>query len=123
MQVRNIDKNNDWRFGHGRSDYVRDAYAVALDIKLKIQEWYRDCFFAMQNGIDWRTRLGARNQKDLLDSDIIRVANSAQGVISIFGFNSYVDGRRYGCSFQVYQEYSTEFLPINFDSEDLWRTF
>ena len=38
MRVRNIDKNNDWCFGHSTSDYVREAYAVALDIKLKIQE-------------------------------------------------------------------------------------
>ena len=57
MRLRNVDKNNDWLFGHGATDYVRDAYAVVLDIKLKLQEWYIDCFFAGQNGIDWQTRL------------------------------------------------------------------
>ena len=119
MRVRNIDKDNDWKFGHSNSDYVREAYAVALDIKLKIQEWYQDCFFAEQNGIDWRTRLGAHNQKQLLDNDILRIAKSVDGVISIFGFNSYVIDRRYRCEFQVYQSYSTDILPIQFDSEGI----
>lgn len=119
MRVRNVDKNNDWKFGHSNSDYVREAYAVALDIKLKLQEWYRDCFFAEQNGIDWRTRLGSHNQKELLDNDIVRIAKSVEGVISIFGFNSNVNGRRYSCSFKVYQSYSTDILPINFDSNEV----
>ena len=119
MRVRNIDSNNDWKFGHSNSDYVREAYAVALDIKLKIREWYQDCFFAEQNGIDWKTRLGAHNQKELLDNDLLRIAKSVEGVISAFGFNSNVDGRRYRASFQVYQSYSTDVLPISFDSEEV----
>lgn len=119
MRVRNVDGNNDWKFGHSYSDYVTEAYAVALDIKLKFQEWFWDCFFALQNGIDWRTRLGAHNQKDLMDSDLIRIAESVEGVISIFGFNSYVDGRRYRASFKVYQAYSTDVLTIKFDSEEV----
>ena len=119
MIVRNINSQNDWRFGHGFSDYTRDAYAVALDIKMKLQEWYQDCFFALQNGIDWKTRLGAHNQKILLDDDIQRIASSVDGVINIFGFNSYVYGRHYRCEFRVFQSYSTETLLIEFNSEDL----
>lgn len=122
MRIRNIDKTNDWRFGKGQSDYVRDAYAVGLDIKLKLQEWYQDCFFALQNGIEWNIRLGSHNQKDLLDADIYRIASSVEGVLSIYNFNSSVDGRRYRCSFMVYQSYSTESIPIDFDSEGIWQT-
>ena len=119
MRIRNIDKNNDWLFGKGQTDYVRDAYAVVLDIKLKLQEWYMDCFFANQNGIDWKARLGQHNQKQLLDNDILRIAQGVEGVISIYGFNSYIDGRRYKCDFWVYQEYSPEGLPISFDSYEV----
>lgn len=119
MRVRNIDSKNDWVFGHSMSDYTREAYAVAIDIKMKLQEWYNDCFFALNNGIDWKTRLGAHNQKQLLDNDVQRVASSVEGVVSVFGFNSYVDGRNYRCSFRVYQAYSTETLPISFSSEEL----
>ena len=123
MRIRNIDNNNDWRFGKGLSDYVRDAYAVGLDIKLRIQEWYNDCFFDLQKGIDWETRLGYKNQKDLLDTDIYTIASNVEGVLSIYDFNSMLDGRRYKCSFMVYQQYSTESIPVRFDSEEIWQTY
>lgn len=123
MRIRNIDNNNDWRFGKGLSDYVRDAYAVGLDIKLRIQEWYNDCFFDLQKGIDWETRLGYKNQKDLLDADIYTIASNVEGVLSIYDFNSMLDGRRYKCSFMVYQQYSTESIPVRFDSEEIWQTY
>ena len=123
MRIRNIDNNNDWRFGKGLSDYVKDAYAVGLDIKLRIQEWYNDCFFDLQKGIDWETRLGYKNQKDLLDADIYTIASNVEGVLSIYDFNSMLDGRRYKCSFMVYQQYSTESIPVRFDSEEIWQTY
>lgn len=117
MRIRNIDKNGDWRFGKSQSDYVRDAYAVGLDIKMKLQEWFGDCFFALQHGIPWQIRLGSKNQKELLDSDIITIAKSVDGVLNIANFQSQVYERRYRCSFLVYQIYSTETLEIQFDSE------
>lgn len=115
MRIRNIDYNNDWLFGHGTSDYVSEAYAVGLDIKLRLQEWVNDCFFALNNGIDWETRLGSHNQKLFLDADIRRVASETNGVLDLINFQSNVVGRRYHCSFEVYQQYSTELLPIDFE--------
>lgn len=117
MRVRNIDKNGDWMFGQSQSDYVQDAYAVVLDIKMKLREWYNDCFFALQNGIPWDIRLGSYNQKEQLDEDIYNTALSVQGVLNIMNFTSSTDGRRYRCQFDVYTQYSTDVYPINFDSE------
>ena len=54
MRIRNIDKSGDWMFGNSQSNYVRDEYAVILDIKMRLREWFGDCFFALQNGIPWR---------------------------------------------------------------------
>lgn len=115
MRVRNIDHNNDWLFGKGHSDYTTAAYAVGLDIKMRLQEWVNDCFFALTKGIDWKTRLGSYNQKLFLDGDIRRVARETTGVLDIINFESRVDGRRYYCSFEVYQQFSTELIPINFE--------
>lgn len=117
MRIRNVDKNWDWTFGQGGSNYVRDAYAVAVDIKMKLQEWQQDCFFNLPAGIPWDIRLGSKNQKTLLDEDILRISRSVEGVLNIFEFESSVDiqTRRYKCSFQVYQAYSTELLPISFE--------
>ena len=119
MRVRNIDKNNDWTFGQSQLNYAKQAYAVALDIKLRLQEWYRDCYSALQKGIPWDVRLGAKNQKTLLDNDILRIARETQGVLEIYDFVSEVVGRNYTCSFKVYQQYSTELLEIQFDSRNI----
>lgn len=116
MRIRNIDKNNDWKFGYNKSDYVRGAFAVALDIKMKLNEWLNDCFFQLDVGIPWDVRLGAKNQKKLLDRDIIERAESVEGVLSVFDFSSSLDGRHYKCSFKVYQEYTDDIIPISFDN-------
>lgn len=115
MRVRNVDSNNDWCFGHGQSDYTRNVTAVALDIKLRLQEWYNDCFFNLEQGIPWNVRLGSHNQKDLLDQDVIQTAQIVEGVLNIFNFSSSVTGRRYTCKFEVYTIYSSETITINFE--------
>lgn len=117
MRIRNVDKNWDWTFGQGGSNYTRGACAVAIDIKMKLQEWTRDCFFNLTSGIPWDIRLGEKNQKKLIDDDVLRIARSVEGVLNVLDFESSVDlqTRRYRCSFQVYQAYSTELLPISFE--------
>ena len=114
MRVRRIDANNDWCFGSQSSDYMTDSNAVGLDIKLKLQEWLGDCFFALQNGIAWNVRMGKMNQKALLDSDVYNTAYNVEDVLSIEDFSSTLDERRYNAKFNVYQPYSVEPIPIAF---------
>ena len=118
MRIRNLDSNGDWTFGQSLSNYVQNEYAVALDIKMRLREWYGDCFFALQNGIPWRERLGSFNQKELLDRDILNTIQNTQGVLNVFDFVSSTDGRRYRAQCIVYTEYSTELLPLDINSED-----
>ena len=118
MRIRNLDSSGDWTFGQSLSNYVQNEYAVNLDIKLRLQEWYGDCFFALQNGIPWRERLGSFNQKELLDRDILNTIQNTQGVLNVFDFVSSTDGRRYRAQCNVYTQYSTELLPLDINSED-----
>lgn len=118
MRVRNVDKNWDWTFGQSQSNYVRNQEAVVLDIKMKLKEFYKDCFFALQNGIPWRTRLGAKNQKDASDKDIIKTVKSVEGVLNISDFESSVDARHYRAKFSIYTQYSIEAQTLEFSTED-----
>ena len=118
MRIRNLDSNGDWTFGQSLSNYVQNEYSVNLDIKLRLREWYGDCFFALQNGIQWRERLGNFNQKELLDRDILNTIQNTQGVLNVFDFTSSTDGRRYRAQCNVYTQYSTELLPLDINSED-----
>ena len=118
MLIRNVDKNWDWCFGNSKTDYVRNEYAVILDIKMRLKEWYGDCFFALQNGIPWRERLGNFNQKELLDKDIVNTIQNTEGVLNVFDFTSSTDGRRYHAQCNIYTRYSTEAIPFQINSED-----
>ena len=63
----------EWCFGAGLSTYKTEEKAIEQDIESSLLEWKNNCFFALNHGIDWRTRLGSKNQKELLNADVIEI--------------------------------------------------
>ncbi len=118
MRIRNVSSTNDWTFGQSLSNYVQNEYAVMLDIKMRLREWYGDCFFALQSGIPWRERLGMHNQKELLDRDVLDTIQNTEGVLNVFDFTSSTDGRRYLAQCNVYTQYTDVAIPLEINSED-----
>lgn len=118
MQVRAIRKDeegfSEWVFGHSLLDYKKGLAQIVQDIYTALYEWKYDCFFALENGIDWYTRLGFKGQKDLLDEDIQRVIENRIGVLSLKNFNSTLEGRHYYCTCEVFTEFSAEPFIIEF---------
>jgi len=118
MLVRSIRKDEngfeEWLFGHSFADYRSKQNQIAQDIYTCLREFKYDCFFALQNGIDWYTRLGTKNQKELLDNDVIERIQNRTGVLSVFDFNSDVVGRHYTCNCKVFTIYSGDELFIDF---------
>lgn len=116
--VRAITKDNEgfseWLFGHSFADYRSEQNQIAQDIYTALYEWKYDCFFALENGIDWYTRLGMKNQKDSLDQDIVDVIQNRQGVLSVYDFESNIEGRHYTCSCKVITEFSNQDINIDF---------
>jgi hypothetical protein len=122
MKIRRIDSEGDWDYGHSMSSYyVDNAQSVGLNIVTRLREWYRDCFFAMEKGIDYPTRLGSFNQKENLDNDIQNIILNSADVIDITDFTSEYsrDTRAYTCKAQVLHIYSDEALPIYFNTEGI----
>ena len=122
MKIRRLDSNGDWDFGHSVSSYYIDnAQSVGLNIITRLREWYRDCFFALDKGIDYPTRLGSFNQKENLDNDIQYIILNSQDVIDITEFDSTFDRntRHYTFSAKVLHIYSDEALPIYFSTEGI----
>lgn len=118
MLVRAIRKDSEgsseWCFGHSLSDYKKNQYQIAQDIYTALNEWKYDCFFAMENGIDWYTRMGKLGQKQYLDDDIIATISNRIGVISVINFTSILQDRNYSCNCGVYTEFTEEPITINF---------
>lgn len=119
MLVRAISNNQDsssreWVFCRGLSAYKNGQKAIEQDIKSSLLEFQDDCFFALQNGIDWLERLGSKNQKETLDNDIITVIESRYGVVSVQNFQSVVTERAYSCSCNVYTIFSEDAFLFEF---------
>ena len=105
---------SEWCFGHSYGDYKSGVNQVAQDIYTALNEWKYDCFFALENGIDWYTRMGKTNQKQLLDDDVLNKIKSREGVLSVYDFNSTLNDRNYVFTCSVFTSYSTEPLTIDF---------
>lgn len=67
MIFRQLDNQHDWLFGKGTSDYLTGDAAIRLNIKTRLLSWVGDCFFALQEGIDWKGRLDVGQQKALTE--------------------------------------------------------
>jgi len=104
----------EWDFGHGFSSYKQGQAEVAQDVETALYEFKYNCFFALQNGIDWVTRMGKKNQKVLIDNDVQNTILNRYGVLGIENFESNVLGRTYICACRIYTIYSENSVVINF---------
>lgn len=98
MKTRVLDKNWDFVIGHGLNDYADDALGVAYTIKMKVLSWFGDCFFAMNDGIDWKNILGNKNTKDQADSSIKEIIVGDPEITELVYFESVVVDRKYTCT-------------------------
>lgn len=89
MKIRNLDTNGDWMFGNGVGSYCRDQIALELNIKTKLSEWKRDCYWNQVAGIDWENRLEF-NQQDALVSEIKSLIVKIDGVLEITELNANI---------------------------------
>lgn len=98
MLFRYLDSNWDWNFGKGIGCYSGDTQAIAFDVKSKILSWVNDCFFAMEDGIDWQNILGSKDKKKQLDMDIKQTIIEEDGITELTFFESEISDRIYHCT-------------------------
>jgi hypothetical protein len=82
MIIRKVDDNNDWHFGKGLNDYAFDEAAIQQNVRSRILSWFGDCFFALQDGVDWKARLD-KGQKDALRADLKAALLQSFGVVAV----------------------------------------
>jgi len=121
MITRAIKNNQDstrrvWVFCRGLSAYKKEQKSIEQDIKSALLEFKYDCFWALQNGIDWITRLGSKNQKELLDKDIQETIQNRFGVVSVQDFYSNVTDRTYACQCNVFTIYTENSYLFTFSN-------
>lgn len=87
MKTRALDANKDWQFGRGLQSFVTEKNALKQNISTRLKSWKNDCFFAMDDGVDWQNFLDI-GKKTLLDLDIKRVLLQTEGVLRISSYTS-----------------------------------
>lgn len=98
MIFRVLDSNWDWNYGRGIQDYASESLAIAYSIKTKILSWYGDCFFAMEDGVDWKNILGSKDSKEDANAAIKKIIATEEGVAELLFFDSSLEQRTYHCT-------------------------
>lgn len=95
MKTRAVDKSWDWKFGKSNQDYADNALGVAFTVKMKILSWYKDCFFDMESGVDWKNILGSKTSKEQADIAIREIIQTEPEIVELTYFDSSVVDRTY----------------------------
>lgn len=113
---RNLDINHDWTWGNSRNNYVIENQEIGLNIKTRVLSFLGDCFFAVNEGIDWWNLLDYRYQ-DRLENSVTEVVKNTDGVTAINNIDLLVDADRqikivYDVQTVYSQSYTGEVTPI-----------
>ncbi len=90
MIIRALDSSNDWTFGKGIQNYLREVDALKLNIRTRLKSWKGDCFYSTAEGVDYNNFIDVCT-KDFLDRDMKRVILQTEGVLKITEFISTLD--------------------------------
>lgn len=110
MIIRAIDAAGDWEFGKGLASYNTGEAAIDENIKTRLLSWVGDCFFAAQEGVDWRSRLEV-GQEENLKEELKSVILQSFGVVGLntisFDFNHKT--RLFNVQYDITTIYSQSF--------------
>ena len=110
MKVRAIDENHDWVFGTGLQSYVENDREIAQMIKTRVLSFLGDCFFAINEGIDWFNLLekGAENEAMLKRSIGLTILKT-NGVVALNEVDLTKNGRTVIINYNVKTIYSMSY--------------
>lgn len=96
MRVRRLDQNNDWSFGHGLSDYLKDSAAIAQCVKTALLSLQTDWFLDATHGIKWFDYLAKNPDFIQMEADIKEAVLGVEGVVEFIDFDISLDDERHG---------------------------
>lgn len=83
IKVRKLDKDNDRTFGSGTANYTIEDTAITQNVQTRLKSFKNDFFLDIQANIDWFNILGQKNNEGIIKSEIYRVANNTDGVLTV----------------------------------------
>jgi hypothetical protein len=108
MIVRALDVNGDWTFGKGKNNYLSANAAIGQKIQCRLLMWLGDCYFALNQNIDWWTILGSKDQLSA-NLAINAVIVNTPGVTGIVQSLALLDAKR---NFHLQYEVTTIYTGV-----------
>lgn len=110
MRVRALDQNGDWTFGKGIQDYLFLNNAIGQNIRTRLLSFLGDCFFAINDGLDWFNLLGKTNQL-AINLPIAACIINTQGVTGLLELTVVIsEARNISIQYNVQTIYSVQGL-------------
>jgi hypothetical protein len=108
-KFRAIDASNDWAFGSGVQSYLVGPTAINADIKTALLEFLGECFFALQDGVDWWNLTGGKNPATLaaIILQCRKVILARYGVTAVTSVTATLTGRAPSVAYSASTIYST----------------
>ena len=107
MRFRAIDGTYDWLLGKGRQSYFTDDNAIRADIGTALRVFLGECFFALNDGVDWWNLLGSKDEQGII-LQCRTVIAKRNGVVRINSVTSSLDrtSRRFVVTYNIDTIYS-----------------
>lgn len=90
-KIRAVNNRWEWLWGRSKGNYAQKSRALALDLKMQIQSWVGDCFFATEDYIDWNYLLGSKNTEDEIRDIITALLERNEEVAGVSDVSATVD--------------------------------
>lgn len=91
MKVRAVDKNHDWTFGNGLSNYKKDSEAVKQCIITTLKSFKYNYFLNESHGVNWFKYLTKNPDVEAMRQDIKGRVFEVEGVASIDSLSMQYD--------------------------------
>ena len=83
MKIRRLSDDDDWTFGNGKANYLKDNDAVLQNITTRLKSFKNDWFLDSDANIDWFNILGSKENKQTIINEVERVTLQTVGVTKI----------------------------------------
>lgn len=101
MRVRKVDKNHDWVFGRGLSDYAAGSEAIYQSVKMILLSVKNDWFLDLEHGIDWFDYWRKNPNMLKMEMDIKSHILSVDGVVKIDKYEVSLDENTRKCIVEI----------------------
>ena len=81
-RTRSLDKNWDWVFC-GKQAYITRTDEVVQNIQTRLKQWKYNCFFALNDGIDWAYYGGSKDTEQDIADEVQAMVIKTDGVYKI----------------------------------------